>query len=106
MAHPKPKRYRLAPASRHDLENIWQYTSRNWSVQQADRYLAMLEDSFDQLLAMPELAPERSDFSPSVRIHPSGRHLIVYRISGENLDILRILGGRQDWVSTLRAFES
>ena len=55
---------------------------------------------------MPDLAPERSEFNPPVRIHPSGKHLIVYRYSGENLDIVRILGGQQDWASILGMLES
>ena len=91
MVQPKPIRYRLSPAAENDLEKIWLYGARNWSNRQANRYSAMLKKSLDQLLAMPELTLERAIFTPSVRIHPSGRHLIVYRISGENLDVLLIL---------------
>ncbi len=106
MAQLSPIRYRLSPAAQNDLEEIWLYSAQNWSNRQAGHYTAMLNKSLDQILAMPELAPERTAFTPPVRIHPSGRHLIVYRISGENLDVLRILGGQQDWHSILGAFES
>ncbi len=106
MVQPKLIRYRLSPAAQNDLEKIWLYGARNWSNRQANRYSAMLKKSLDQLLAMPELAPERTVFTPPVRIHPSGRHLVVYRISGENLDVLRILGGQQDWLSILGTLDS
>ena len=106
MTQPEPKCYRLSPAAQDDLEEIWLYSVRNWSSHQADRYTAMLKKSPDQLLSMPELAPERTEFTPPVRLHPSGRHLIVYRISGESLDVLRILGGQQDWLSVLGKLES
>lgn len=106
MAQPKLIRYRLSPAASNDLEEIWLYSARNWSSRQAGRYTAMLKKSLDQLLAMPELATERTEFTPPVRIHPSGRHLIVYQITGENLDVLRILGGQQDWLPILGKLES
>ena len=106
MAPTEPIRYRLSPAAQYDLEEIWLYSAQNWSSRQAERYTAMLRKSLAQLLAMPELAPERTVFTPPVRIHPSGKHLIVYRVSGENLDVLRILGGQQDWLSILGTLES
>ena len=89
--------YRLAPAAKTDLENIWLYTAQNWSADQADRYTDALEDAFDTLLAMPEIARERFEFTPPVRVHPSAQHMIIYRIESSCLTILRVLGGRQNW---------
>ena len=93
--------YRLAPAAATDLEDIWRYTARNWSVEQADRYTDALEAAFDTLLAMPEIARERRAFDPPVRVHPSAQHLSVYRIEAGHLVILRVLGGRQSWQALL-----
>ena len=92
---------RLTPAAQEDIENIWMYTAQTWSVGQAERYTDALEETFDRLLAMPEMARERTEFDPPVRIHPSGEHIIVYRIEHDHLAILRILGGRQDWLTIL-----
>ncbi|SUZ34162.1 Toxin ParE4 [Roseibaca ekhonensis] len=69
--------YRLTPTAQNDLEEIWLYTTQRWSMGQADRYTDILEDTFDRLLFMPEMARERSEFEPPVRIHPSAEHLIV-----------------------------
>jgi toxin ParE1/3/4 len=33
--------YRLSSAAEHDLEHIGLYTCRQWSMQQADRYIDM-----------------------------------------------------------------
>jgi len=96
---------RLTPAARDDLEDIWLYSAENWSVTQAERYMDALEETFARLLIMPEMARERREFVPPVRIHPSGEHMIVYRIGGDHLAILRILGGRQDWPTILRAID-
>jgi toxin ParE1/3/4 len=97
--------YRLTPAAQNDLEGIWLYTLEQWSPQQADRYADILEDTLDRLLFMPEMARERPEFDPPVRIHPSAEHLIVYRIEGDLLVILRILGAGQDWQAILRAID-
>ncbi|WP_262420122.1 type II toxin-antitoxin system RelE/ParE family toxin [Paraburkholderia sp. 31.1] len=32
------RQVRLTPLAESDLEDIWRYTSSNWSVDQADRY--------------------------------------------------------------------
>lgn len=97
--------YRLTPAAQNDLEDIWLYTARQWSPPQADRYTDILEDTFERLLFMPEIARERLEFDPPVRIHPSAEHLIVYRIEPGFLSILRVLGARQNWQAILRALD-
>ena len=101
MAVGKLRDYRLAPAAATDLEDIWLYTARNWSIEQGDRYTDALESVFDTLVAMPEIARERLEFNPSVRVHPSAQHLIIYRIEADHLVILRVLGGRQNWQAFL-----
>jgi toxin ParE1/3/4 len=34
--------YRLTPAAKSDLINIWNYTSEKWGVKQAEKYLIAL----------------------------------------------------------------
>lgn len=97
--------YRLAPRARTDLEAIWRYSSQNWSIERADRYIDDLERVFEIIAAMPELARERREFTPPVRIHVHERHVIAYALSEDGVVILRVLGGRQDWASVLRETE-
>lgn len=101
MASGRLSHYRLTPAAETDLEDIWLYTAYTWSVAQADRYTDALERAFETLLAMPEIARERREFSPPVRVHPSAQHVILYRIEDDHLVILRVLGGRQNWQAIL-----
>ena len=97
--------YWLTPAAQYDLEDIWLYTAQQWSIEQADRYTDILEDTFDRLLFMPEMARERPEFDPPVRIHPSAEHLIIYHIESDHLVIMRVLGASQDWPIILRAVD-
>jgi toxin ParE1/3/4 len=89
------------PAAENDLENIWHYTADNWSPVQADRYADALEAVFKLLVSMPGLARERQEFNPPVRIHPSASHVIVYRIEGDVLIVMRVLGAKQNWRALL-----
>lgn len=93
----KPLRLLLTPSASADLEAIWLYTFETWSMAQADRYIDALSNSFEVLRDMPEIARERPEFSPPMRIHPTGQHLIVYRSSDEALTVIRVLGNRQNW---------
>jgi toxin ParE1/3/4 len=93
--------FRVTPRAQQDLEDIWRYSAETWSLDQADAYFDSLIQTIDTLVAMPLLARERSEFAPPVRIHPTGRHLIIYRIEPDGLLIIRVLGGRQDWQTVL-----
>lgn len=95
--------YRLTPAAQRDLEKIWLYGADRWSTDQAERYADTMEETFERLRVMPELARERLEFDPPVRIHPVARHIVIYRIDGDHLTVLRILGQSQDWQSILKS---
>jgi len=94
--------YRLAPGALADLDDIWRYSAETWSLERADRHVDELVRLFETIAAMPTLARERTEFTPPVRIHVHESHLIVYRIADDHVAFLRLLGGRQDWVSILK----
>ncbi|KKL19482.1 hypothetical protein LCGC14_2465040, partial [marine sediment metagenome] len=100
MAKTEPQ-YRLTPAALSDLESIWLYTRDRWTADQADSYVEALQATFDTLLTMPQIARERREFSPPVRIHPSAGHVVIYVTTGHGLTILRVLGRRQNWQAIL-----
>lgn len=92
---------RLTPQALRDLDDIWGYTSEKWSAKQAERYQDGLTEAMYRLCEMPELARERIEITPAVRLHPTGSHIIVYRVAEGALDVLRVLGARQDWLAIL-----
>jgi toxin ParE1/3/4 len=97
--------FELTPQALADLEIIWRYSAETWSIGQADRYIDSLTQGFETLVAMPSLARERSEFSPPMRLHPHGRHLIIYHLTGQAVIIIRVLGAGQDWQALLTALE-
>lgn len=97
--------YSLAPNAQADLEGIWRYSAENWSVAQADKYVGELSEIFELIGSMPMMARERPEFVPPVRIHVHQKHLIIYVIGNNGIEILRILGGQQDWLAILKDAE-
>jgi toxin ParE1/3/4 len=45
--------YRLTPAAEHDLEDIWTYTTEQWSIEQAERYTDELTEALTRLAESP-----------------------------------------------------
>ena len=43
--------YRLSPLAEQDLEDLWRYTLREWSADQADRYYHSIISAIEVLLA-------------------------------------------------------
>ncbi|WRQ44977.1 type II toxin-antitoxin system RelE/ParE family toxin [Rhodobacterales bacterium FZCC0083] len=105
MSDKEVSTYLLTPEAEKDLEDIWLYSYETWSETQANRYIEILEDTFVRLSYMPEQARELLDFDPPVRIFPSAKHIIIYRIAGRAIVIIRVLGARQDWITILHSLD-
>lgn len=105
MSDKEVSTYLLTPEAEKDLEDIWLYSYETWSEHQANRYIEILEDTFVRLSYMPEQARELLDFNPPVRIFPSAKHIIIYRIAGRAIVIIRVLGARQDWMTILHKLD-
>jgi toxin ParE1/3/4 len=89
--------YRLTNAAEADVTIIFRDGASEFGLRQAEKYHRGLERTFDFLAANPRASREREEFSPSVRFHPFGVHVVIYRIVGENILIVRVLHGRRDW---------
>ena len=89
--------FRLSRGARQDIIDIYLHSEEAFGEAQADRYIADLESTFAFLAAHPMAARERVELIPPVRIHPYRAHLIVYRLDGDDVLILRLRHGRADW---------
>ncbi|WP_370201719.1 type II toxin-antitoxin system RelE/ParE family toxin [Alloalcanivorax venustensis] len=86
----------LSPAAREDLRAIHQYGSRQWGKPRSDEYMSSLKDKLWQLLQQPETGKARPELSPGVRSISVASHVIFYRVQREELQVVRVLHGRQD----------
>jgi toxin ParE1/3/4 len=99
MSQRRNRPVRFRPSAAADLENIWAFTADRWSPDQADKYIAELVKTIDLLADNPNLARERFEFSPPVRIYVFRSHIIVFRDGGDYLDVIRLRHSREDWMS-------
>ena len=90
---------RLTAAAEEDLLSIFLDGAAHFGDAQAARYHAGLGKAFDLIALNPEMARERRELKPPVRIHPHGSHLIVYLVDAEGVLIVRVRHGHEDWQS-------
>lgn len=91
----------IRPKAEQDLSDIWFYGAKIWGAERADRYLRGLFGAFDLLADFPQMARERAEFLPPVRMHPTGSHLIIYAVQNDVVEIVRVLHARQDVMTFL-----
>jgi len=90
--------YSLSQKSDEDIITVYIESLRNFGATQAEKYHAGLEHTFQLISSSPELARERLEISPPVRIHPYRSHIIIYSIDEkDHVLILRARHGREDW---------
>ncbi len=78
-------------------ENIWVYTMKNWSVEQADRYYQLLIEEIDYLCSHFDSGKSMDHIKKGYRASKVKSHLIFYKKSNDQkLDVIRILHQRMD----------
>ena len=92
---PKFTSYRLSRRAEHDLEGIYTYTVKHWSVDQANRYIADIRAAILGLVDGGKVGRQRPDVIAGVLSYPVGSHLIFYRET-EHIMVVRILHGMMD----------
>ena len=93
MAAERP--FRLSPAAKADLRQIWRYTVRRWSLEQAETYQDQLYAAFEGL-AVGTKKGRDVDVRPGYLKDPAGSHIVYFRDRGDRIEIIRILHGRMD----------
>ena len=74
-----------------DLLDIYVYGAIEFGRDQAETYFASLETTMELLASSPLIGIEKRGFGRPLRIHPHGRHNIIYAVESDHILILRIL---------------
>ncbi|WP_040577912.1 type II toxin-antitoxin system RelE/ParE family toxin [Methylopila sp. M107] len=77
-----------------DLIEIWSYIAAD-DAAAADRVIDAIGSRWLQLLRHPYSGVAREDVGRGVRHLVAGRYLTLYRLSGADIEILRVLHGRR-----------
>lgn len=96
-----PVSYKLSRKAEEDIARVYIAVARLFGPRQAAAYHAGLEQMFTILAEHPRLACERDEITPPVRVHPYRSHIVIYVIDGDDILIVRVRHGREDWDSTV-----
>ena len=80
-----------------DLQSIRYYTLETWGPEQESVYLDSMWNRFEEILADSERWRRREDLFPGCQIAAQGKHVILFRIEGKVIQIVRILHSAMDF---------
>lgn len=75
-----PENYRLSPRARDDLEEIWLYSYKTWSVQQADTYHNLIVSAFERIAGGSTSGQNIDYVKKDYFRYAVGSHYIFYRV--------------------------
>ena len=87
----------LTDAALADLRSIRSYTLETWGEEQEDKYLDELWSRFEELLADPQRWRSRDDLFPGCQLAPQGKHVILFRIETDVIQVVRVLHSAMDF---------
>ena len=93
--------WRTVEKAAADIDAIAEAGMLSFGERHARTYLSTIFDMFDTLAAYPNLGPERRSAQGYVRLMPCEAHNILYVIENEDVVILRVLHGLQNWFDQL-----
>ena len=89
--------YRLSPRARTDLKDIWRYSKAQWGLDQANAYARQFQRAFAGLAAKPTRGRSCDDIREGYFKLSVGSHVAFYRLTGGDVEIVRILHQRMDF---------
>jgi toxin ParE1/3/4 len=94
--------YSISSKARIDLIGIWEFTRKNWSIQQADNYYQIIVNRFLEISSRPDLGKNYDDLRVGYRAVNVKSHIIFYKITQQNsIEIVRVLHQRMDYKSRI-----
>lgn len=88
--------YELSVAADEDIEEIFEYTDKEYGQDQAIQYLSDLEELFAQLTDTPALGKSRDEIKTGLRSFPKAEHIVFYRVLKDRIRIVRVLHASRD----------
>lgn len=99
-----PERYtlHLSHQAERDIEGILQYTYETYGDAQRHVYAAALDHTLVTITGNPGLGHGRPDLSDRHRALTVEQHVVVYTVSGQRINVARVLHGRMDFTWRVR----
>jgi toxin ParE1/3/4 len=91
--------FRLTAQAEEDIVGIAEAGIRLFGETQALAYHQQLFEMFELIAASPQMARERPEITPPVRVHPFKSHVIIYVLTEpDDVLIVRVRHSHEDWL--------
>lgn len=81
-----------------DLLDIWAFIAED-NTDAADKIVRQLDSKSHKLLTHPEMGLARDDVAKGMRLIVMSSYLILYRIDGDDIEVVRYLHGARNLFS-------
>ncbi|NDW07898.1 type II toxin-antitoxin system RelE/ParE family toxin [Jiella sp. 40Bstr34] len=72
------------------------------SSRETETYATELLDLLSLLADNPQMARERAEITPPVRVHPFRAHLVIYTVRADRIVVLRLPRASREWQRLLQ----
>ena len=95
-------KYRIRSAAVKDLEDIWEYTFRKWSKDQADRYHSLIVNEIEFVADNKTVGKDMGHVNEGFFVTCVKSHMIFFKRQKGIVHIIRILHQKMDTESNLK----
>ena len=89
--------FTLSPRAQADIEEIWDFTAGRFGLDQAEAYVRGIERAISTVAADPRRGRACDDVRAGYHKFLVGSHVLFFRLTGDGIDVVRILHGRMDF---------
>ncbi len=89
--------YVLSPRAKTYLDDIWDYTERNWGTEQAKAYIRLIGAAIQTVAISPARGKACDHIQEGYRKYPAGSHVVFFRLTDGGINVVRILHRRMDF---------
>jgi len=90
--NPRPKPFHLSPKAQRDLDALTAYIARD-NPTAAVRLIDRIGEKCQLLAHYPDMGQLRPDIARNLRHFPLDAYVILYRVTPEALEVVRVLHG-------------
>lgn len=91
----------LSEESEKDLKDIQKYTFCEYGEEQVYKYNDVFKKSFQMILDNPDIGHSRPDIPSEYKAYQVGQHIIIFRIEGSIVYVVRVLHSSMDFIDKL-----
>ena len=94
MSSGKSGQLTLSPKARQDFIDILRYTGKTWGEKQLLAYRDKINQALQTICSNPQLGHQLVDLPSTHHAYLVGSHIIIYRMHGDYVAVVRILHQR------------